>query len=78
MSAKIYYLWFDPEDGCGGRYHRGEYGLHCGDGLKAKIKGEWVETRVEHSHSSTHSGGWYLVTHPNQPLEGLPVMKEEA
>ena len=73
MSARIFYLWWESRDG---RYMRQDYGLHCGDGLTAKINEQWVETRIEHSSFSTHSHGWYLVTHPDQPLEDLPVMKE--
>lgn len=60
------------------RYERGDYGLHCGDGLKALIGGAWIDTRVEHSQSSTHSHGWYLVTHAMMPLEGLLVRKDAA
>ena len=70
---KVFYLWYGPD----GRYMRHDYGLHCGDGVEAGIGDAWVPTRIEHSSRSTHSHGWYLVTHPNQPLERLPV-KEAA
>jgi hypothetical protein len=72
MSMRIFYLWYDARDG---RYTRHNYGLHCGDALVAMIDGKWVETRIEHSSSSEHSHGWYLVSHPNQPLEDLQVQK---
>jgi len=54
------------------------HGLHCGDGFEVEIGGAWVQTRIEHSSSSTHSHGWYIVSHPNQPLHALPVRKEGA
>ena len=66
----IKYLHYDLNDG---RYQRGDYGLHCGDGLEALIEAVWTPTRIEHSNSSDHSHGWYLVTHPNLPIENLPV-----
>ena len=69
----IRYLWYDERDG---RWQRGEYGLHCGDGVEVRIGGEWHQTRIEHTHSSTHSNGWYLVSHPDTPLDGLAVRKE--
>lgn len=72
-QRRIYYLFYNSDDG---RYWRHSYGLHCGDGLEVQIEGQWVHTRIEHSSSSTHSHGWLLVTHPNQPLEDLPVRKE--
>lgn len=68
----IFYLWFDPRDG---RWQRHDYGLHCGDCFEALIEGTWRQTRIEHSSSSNHSRGWFLVTHPNVPLEDLPVRK---
>jgi Domain of unknown function (DUF5348) len=71
----VFYLWFNHSDN---RYQRHDYGLHCGDGVEVMIDGAWVQSRIEHSSSSDHSHGWYLVTHPNQPLENLPVRKEAA
>lgn len=70
---RIFYLWYDQRDG---RYMRHNYGLHSGDAFEALIEGAWRQTRIEHSSSSDHSHGWYLATHPNQPLEDLPVRKE--
>ncbi len=75
LPYQTFHLCFDGETK---RYERAGYGLHCGDGLTALIDGGWVETRIEHSGSSTHSRGWYLVTHPNTPLEGLLVRKDAA
>jgi len=68
-------LWFNPEDG---RWMRGTYGLHCGNPVEAKIDGQWVQTRIEHSSFSEHSNGWYLVTHPNLALDGLQVVSEAS
>ena len=72
---QIFYLWFDPNDG---RYQRGKYGLHCGDCVEVLINEDVVATRIEHSSDVTHSHGWFLVSHPNLPLDGLPVLKEGA
>ncbi len=73
-DRRIFFLWFNHHEH---RYQRHDYGLHCGDGLQARIDGAWVQTRIEHSSHSTHSHGWYIVTHPEQPLENLPVRKDE-
>ena len=71
MNERIYYLWFNHDEG---RWQRHSRGLHCGEGLTALINGQWVDTRIEHSSSvPQHSGGWYLVTHPALPLFDLPV-----
>jgi hypothetical protein len=73
-DSRIFYLWWNSTDG---RYQRHNYGLHCGDCFDAMIDGKWQSTRIEHSGSSDHSNGWFLVGFPNQPLEDLPVRKAE-
>ena len=73
-DERIFYLWFEPRDH---RYQLHDYGLHCGDCFDAKINGAWQTTRIEHSDSSEHSHGWFLVGFPGQPLEDLPVRKAE-
>lgn len=71
-DGRIFYLWYNYGDG---RYQRHDYGLHCGDCFDVMLDGKWQPTRVEHSDSSDHSHGWFLVTHPEQPLEDLPVRR---
>ncbi len=71
-APRTFYLWHGRD----GRYVMHGHELHCGDCFEAEIDGVWVQTRIEHSQSSTHSHGWYLVTHPEQPLDDLPVRKE--
>ena len=70
--STVFYLFLNPHDG---RYWFHDYGLHCGECFEALIDGNWVHTRIEHSASSTHSQGWFLVTHPEQPLRNLPVRR---
>lgn len=74
--ATVFYLWFND---CEMRWQLHDYGLHCGDGFEALIDGQWVQTRIEHhSNPPDHSKGWYLVTHPDQPLRDLPVRRRNA
>jgi len=67
-----YWLWFNDDSH---RWQIQEHGLHCGDTFEAKIDGQWVQTRIEHSNGVDHSGGWYLVTHPNLELNDLCVRR---
>lgn len=75
MSFRIYYLYYEESEG---RYRRQAYGLHCGDAVEAFVGGSWYHTRVEHSHLSLHSHGWFLPDFPAVALEDLPVRKEVA
>lgn len=67
-----FWLWFNPSDR---RWYIHDCDLHCGNCFQVLINGQWVETRIEHSNSSTHSFGWFLVTHPTMELFDLQVRK---
>jgi hypothetical protein len=71
-TCPTFYLWFDRDEG---RFTLNGRHLHCGDCFDAWVRGEWVQTRIEHSGSSEHSHGWYLITHPNTPLQDLLVRR---
>lgn len=45
-------------------------GLHCGECFEAKVKGKWIQTRIEMSND------WYLVESGLigiEKLNGIPV-----
>lgn len=75
VANKVCNLWFD---GSSGRFMLNDHELHCGDCFDVEVCGEWVDTRIEHSSRITHSNGWYLITHPDMPLGGRKVKREEA
>lgn len=69
-----YWLWYNSDSR---RWQLHDHELHCGDCFQASIDGQWVDTRVEHSDSSDHSYGWFLVTHPDTRLYDLAVRRSQ-
>lgn len=75
--SRIHYLWFDTKDG---RWHIGDYGLHCGDCFQVQVNGTWIDVRIELC-SSGFEDGWYLIGTPAEKLPktlsiaGLPCRK---